>query len=651
MATWQQEQRQQALTQARQEAQRAAYIRQAVDQQLRYAPCEIPENTTCGGLKVVGSAKALGVLHTATGQSLVDWGAMWSKVQAKLGYIAHLPLSMFGRAFACDAYALSKMLYAAEFVGVPPQQVWDVMQQEVCKLVDRGQAPSDHSHAFAGMAAELLVGHPKTGGCGLLPLSQHIVSRHAMWGIRHMLQLSEVPWVHVARSILHPGAPAGPAWAMLALYMSDVSSRTGPTGNPLPPPLLRLAQALQAVPPMQDIGETPLVLGVWCSNAPLWCNPFLVQQPGQPIPRQGLERAFPRLAEMGTIITVRDALEACREVSAATAHQAYQQVWQYWLRSSPLYVDWQHAQVELSALVSTIPQAWRVVVQSATAEQLLAVPSPDVVWSETLAPRLGWRRANGRVVPLHKVSVKLLTELQLAGTRQSLAAKQSAFLGAACLHLPPLQQAQHDELSRLLQAAWALKWDNHRKEVLWRLMLDALPTAERMHQHQQTCACGVVCPGRLHHYWECPVAQAVVTLLNDQLHMSGVQADVFRPHVWLARSPCTAVYAGVWLVVSLAALLSMDKGRKLLFAWAQRMTQQPPASQHQALEQQQRHVLLASKLARATFWDMLHDFVGVCDCHPEWESMVGLDHPFLYVVPATEQSPSKLCVRRLIQDG
>jgi hypothetical protein len=218
----------------------------------------------------------------------------------------------------------------------------------------------------------------------------------------------------------------------------------------------------------------------------------------------------------------------------------------------------------------------------------------------------------------------------------------------ACLHLPPLQQAQHEELSRLLHAAWALKWDNHRKEVLWRLMLDALPTAERMHHHQQVCACGVVCPGRLHHYWECPVAQAVVTCLNNQLHMCDVQADVYRPHVWLARSPCTAVHAGVWLVVALAALLGMDKGRKLLFAWAQRMAQQPPASQHEILVQHQHHIMLASRMATATFWDMLHDFVGVNDCHPEWEGKVGITHPFLYMVPATEQSPSKVCVRRIM---
>lgn len=349
---------------------------------------------------------------------------------------------------------------------------------------------------------------------------------------------------------------------------------------------------------------------------------------------------------MGTINTVHDALEACREVSAATTHPVYQQVWQHWLRSSPLYVDWQYAQAELASLVNSIPVSWRTAVQSATAAQLLLAPSTETVWCEQLAPRLGWRRANGRIVTLAKVSVKVLTELQMAASGLVLAAKQVTFRGMACLNLPPLQQAQHDELSRLLQAAWKLKWDNRRKEVLWRLMLDALPTAERMHHSQEACACGVVCPGRLHHYWDCPVAQAVVLVLRDQLHLCGVQVDVCRPHVWLARSPCNLVHAGVWLVVALAALLAMDKGRKLLYLWSQRLAQQPFLSPQHVSQQHQHHIMLASKLATATFWDMLVDFVGMGDCRPEWEGRVGIAHPFLCVVPATEQIPSKVQVRR-----
>jgi hypothetical protein len=111
------------------------------------------------------------------------------------------------------------------------------------------------------------------------------------------------------------------------------------------------------------------------------------------------------------------------------------------------------------------------------------------------------------------------------------------------------------------------------------------------------------------------------------------------------------VHAGVWLVVALSALLAMDKGRKLLFVWSQRMAQQPPLSPQHALGQHQHHVMLASKLATATFWDMLIDFVGVGDCRPEWEGRVGIAHPFLCVMPATGQAPSKVHVRRLNQPG
>jgi hypothetical protein len=111
------------------------------------------------------------------------------------------------------------------------------------------------------------------------------------------------------------------------------------------------------------------------------------------------------------------------------------------------------------------------------------------------------------------------------------------------------------------------------------------------------------------------------------------------------------VHAGVWLVVALAALIGMDKGRKLLYLWSQRLIQQPPLSPQQVVEQHQHHVMLASKLAAATFWDMLGDFVGVSDCHPEWEGRVGLTHPFLCMEPATEQAPSKVRIRRLSHQG
>jgi hypothetical protein len=66
----------------------------------------------------------------------------------------------------------------------------------------------------------------------------------------------------------------------------------------------------------------------------------------------------------------------------------------------------------------------------------------------------------------------------------------------------------------------------------------------------------------------------------------------------------------------------MNKGRQLLY----KLSQAQPA-----LPAQQR-LVMASKVAVATVWDMLHDFVGVGMCPPAWLLEVGPGHPFLHVV-------------------
>jgi hypothetical protein len=46
----------------------------------------------------------------------------------------------------------------------------------------------------------------------------------------------------------------------------------------------------------------------------------------------------------------------------------------------------------------------------------------------------------------------------------------------------------------------------------------------------------------------------------------------------------------------------------------------------------QQRLATACKVAVATLWDMLEDFVGVGLCNPGWLQEVGADHPFLHVV-------------------
>ena len=65
----------------------------------------------------------------------------------------------------------------------------------------------------------------------------------------------------------------------------------------------------------------------------------------------------------------------------------------------------------------------------------------------------------------------------------------------------------------LLARLWRAPCENWLKEALWRLAYDAHPTAARMHMADAPCPCGRggSAPGRLHHFWHCAAARAVLT--------------------------------------------------------------------------------------------------------------------------------------------
>ncbi len=155
---------------------------------------------------------------------------------------------------------------------------------------------------------------------------------------------------------------------------------------------------------------------------------------------------------------------------------------------------------------------------------------------------------------------------------------------------------------------WSLRWDNHFKEVFWRLIYDGLPTAARLHQ-DRPCVCGQgPRPDRLHHFWTCPVAAAVVQVITNKL------SPTQRPHLscyalWLAVPP-PGLHSGVWCVVSLAAIVAMNSARRM--------------QAHPHL----RHPLTLSSLtshAIARFWDLLQDFCSTAKPPTHWYE--GEDHP------------------------
>jgi hypothetical protein len=595
--------------------------------QLEQDPCAVPPGYSFAGLTVVGAAKALGVLHMRSGQSLVDWEALLAKVEKRYAAIAALPVSMFGRGIAAGAYGLSRLLYAAEFVGLPAPAHLQRLQALTAKLVDRGQAPADTERDFAGIRAQLLVGHPSEGGCGVLPLEQHITARHARWALRLLHGDASVPWVQVAQHVLAPTrAPDAALWrAGIAMCMD---AARGPAGARLPAPLARLAAAMHALPPWQLLQAVEPVQapGPWCASAPLWCNPQLtVQGPGMER-RVGLAVAFAGLAQLGTITTVKEALTALAEVTAAWPYERYlATAFPFWLRGSEDYLDRQTAIAHLTALVNSIPQAWRDAAAAATTPQL---PPTREVQAQALG-RVGWVGVGPHPVESQAATVKQLALLQLGPLRAAREAKWAGFLADAGQGAPPGEAPTAAELQRLLRRLWKLRWDNQRKEVYWRLVLDGLPNATRFAHADETCGCGAAGPGRLHHYWQCPVAQAVVQAM--QAEMPQLQQQLLPVHVWLARAPAGWLHRGVWRVVALSAVLAMEKGRQLLYKWQKQSPHQP------CLQLSPQQLQLAAAVAVATLWDMVADWVGLGLYPATWALEMPVGHPFVAPVAGALQ--------------
>jgi hypothetical protein len=304
-----------------------------------------------------------------------------------------------------------------------------------------------------------------------------------------------------------------------------------------------------------------------------------------------------------------------------------------------------------------------------------------------LVSGLGWRLGNTPVL-VSDLSVSQATALQLQPLLDLRDRYRRDFVDSVAPTVVRGSPAHVQDCCRSIAAAqrqlWKLRWDNHFKEVFWRLPLDGLATAERMHMHDSGCVCGALCGGRKHHFWECPVARAVVAVMERQLR-GWFDAPLQPQHILCMLCPkavgvvgARPLHKGVWRVACLAAINAMDFGRReackagieqrqLAAQDAAQQQQQPappgqqlitqlmqPAAlsasqqQHRDLvrqrrqvhlqqQQQQRQQLAAAKLeevkrkAMARFWELLQDFVVVRAVPRAWLPQVAPDHPFVRV--------------------
>ena len=139
------------------------------------------------------------------------------------------------------------------------------------------------------------------------------------------------------------------------------------------------------------------------------------------------------------------------------------------------------------------------------------MPAVGAVEEELLAG-LGWKMGR-QVIKLETYRVKVGTQLimlQQDRAQHQLLTEFAAIVG------PGLSATN---VLHVLGRMWQLPWENKDRAVLWRLVLNGLPTAERRHDPTGECGCGQVTgAGRMHAYFACPVAQKVVAEVAAELH-------------------------------------------------------------------------------------------------------------------------------------
>jgi len=226
-------------------------------------------------------------------------------------------------------------------------------------------------------------------------------------------------------------------------------------------------------------------------------------------------------------------------------------------------------------------------------------------------------------------SVKLGTQLLAMPAMTERARRFRLFVEEVGGSLPPGVDAP-TAMRHALQALWRLPMPNSLKQPFWYCFLDAIPTAARLHT-RRPCGCGVsrAFPDRRHHFADCPVAQAVATTVT-QNHPPRVGANVLADLRTLTPPP--GIHAGIWSLVSLAAVYAMEAGRRRLSS----RILQGEARRGAALAAD------VSAFAIESFWSVL----AAASRAPlpfAWRTQAPAPHPFL----GWDAASARWAVRRL----
>ena len=587
-----------------------------------------PPPASIAGISLVPSTVALGIQFGAQDPEI--WTSLKSRATDRCDRLAKLYLSDLGRGLAASSYALSRILFHFEFLRPPTIQpnILKDLHLRVAALVD---GPS----RFRGLHNSVILGPPSQGGYGVLPLVEHLRSRHALWLYRILLQ-ADRPWAQLAISLL---SSYYPFFSPLAL-LSWPNARTFFCVAPLA--IRHLVGATVSLPrptpvPLGPGGHLPLTdtdPGPWCFHIPLASNPWW--DPASPAfveyqssPRAdaiaALLSALHKLCitSLGPFAFLCEHLLPGRTAPAGPGGLAL-------LVPDPARLSFPFrgaAQPVLSfqdacqTLLSVIPDEWYSAALLAAVPVLqLGLPPPagpqdgPAAALRLLASNCSLLTRSGPL-PLSSLTVREATQCQFLVASEDRCQRWARFIEAATGAPVPDLDAIPSQMSTLFRPLSKLKWDNHYVSCFWRLVYDGFPTAARRHAPDH-CSCGSLSPfDRGHSYWHCDV----LTPLRDELQrcLPLVRPPLSQANLWLVQPP-PGVHPLIWRVVSLSFVHAADHGRRLLY----RLTVDTPLDPDVA-------VLVAQKSTRGRFWESLQDFSLTAVVSPRIRARVPPAHPFL----------------------
>jgi len=275
--------------------------------------------------------------HVGEARPAVAWAHLLERLYDKFSLLARMPLSVFGRASGATAYALSLMMYTAEFTNTLPHQAVADLQRRVAHLVDRKLGTG-----FTYVRGDLLQGPAKTGGMGVLPVQPHIDARRAVWAVRLLLGDAAKPWVHVGRFVLQQCWGSACPWHVLLPSMPDTLANhpevvlgLRQADSLLPGPLSWLFSALHTLPSLRSLVHSehdasspgPMSMPAsQCCHVPLFGNPFIMPharpadsgpqdgyRPHDPLPSALRALAGLGIHTLGRLLQMSTDLTACAD--------------------------------------------------------------------------------------------------------------------------------------------------------------------------------------------------------------------------------------------------------------------------------------------------------------------------------------------------